>query len=347
MRQLMFLLLVTACTSPVSSGSGPVGTDPGEGSGTGSGGSGSSSGGTAAIPDVRCTGAPDAGPAGAFIHTSSELVAASGSPNHRGIDLISPASAATQTIEGDISYSTADKALEDEDVDVVACRESAWQKLGTARTDGEGHFALALTGSARLPIGMRDMYVSVVGDRTGATFLALVAPDATKLLVSDVDGTLTPSENAFTDSLVGGADPGVQPGAPGAYAVAAQKGYVVVYLTSRGSQFTADTRSYLAAQGLVRGPLRLADSFVTLPGSSTTSFKTAAMQAFGQGLTLAAGVGNRQSDIDAYASVGIAATRIFVKLPEFQSEVQASLDAHLAIGFSSYDDLKTQYIASF
>ncbi len=265
----------------------------------------------------------------------------------RGIDLIAPASAATQTIEGDISYSTADKALEDEAVDVFACRENAWQKLGTTRTDGEGHFALALTATARLPIAMRDMYVSVVGDRTGAEFVALVAPDATKLLVSDVDGTLTSSENAFTDSLVGGGDPGVQPGAPAAYAVAAQKGYVVVYLTSRGSQFTTDTRSYLATEGFVRGPLRLADSFVTLPGSSTTSFKTSAMQAFGQGLTLAAGVGNRQTDIDAYTAAGIAATRIFVKLPEFQSEVQAALDAHQAIGFTSYDDLRTQYIASF
>jgi phosphatidate phosphatase PAH1 len=195
-----------------------------------------------------------------FDHVSSEVISAAGSPNHRGIDLIAAASAVTQSIEGDISYTTADKALEDENVDVFACRESAWQKLGTVRTDGEGHFALALTAGERLPIGLRDMYVSVVGDRTGALFLALVAPDASKLLVSDVDGTLTSSENAFIDSLAGSGDPGVQSGAAAAYTAVAHKGYVLIYLTSRGSEFTSDTRTYLTAQGFPRGPLHLADS---------------------------------------------------------------------------------------
>ena len=354
MRTIVALLFAAGCMTSLPQG--PVSTGPGGGSGSGSGsdtggggGSGSGSGGgtVAPIPEVHCAGMPNAGPPGSFRNSSSELVSAAGSPNHRGIDLIAAASATTQTIEGDISYTSADKALEDEDVDLFACRDSAWQKLGTATTDGEGHFAFPLTGDARLPIGLRDMYVSVVGDRTGAPFLALVAPDATKLIVTDVDGTLTSSENAFTDSLASGGDPGVQPGAPAAFTAAAQKGYAVVYLTTRGSEFTADTRSYLAAKGFPPGPLRLSESFVTLPGSSATSFKTSAMQAFGTGLALAAGVGNRQSDIDAYTAAGIAADRIFIKLPEYQSEVQASLDAHHAIGFMAYDDLRTQYIASF
>src|SRR5690242_12503747 len=226
MRAIVVLLLAVGCTSAVSPG--PVTTDPGESGSSGGKADGDGSAGGATIPDVQCSGTPDAGPAGSFNHISSRLISDLGSPNHRGIDLITSASAGTQTIEGDISYTVADKALEDEDVDVFACREGAWQNIGSARTDDEGHFALPLTDDARLPIGLRDMYVSVVGDRTGASFLALVAPDGAPLFVSDVDGTLTSSENAFPESLVTGGDPGVQPGAPDAYQAAATKGMTLV-----------------------------------------------------------------------------------------------------------------------
>ena len=343
------LLVAVGCAQ-----SPPVTVDPGEGGGGGGGGGGGSGGGSGsgsgtapqAIPDVQCAGVPDAGPAGSFNHISSELISALGSPKHRGIDVIAPASATTQWIEGDASYTIADKALEDEDIDVFACRQSAWHKLGTARTDSDGHFSIALEGSDRLPIGMRDMYLSVVGDRTGTPFLALVAPDGANLFVSDVDGTLTSSENAFTLSLATGADVAARPGAADAYHAVAVKGYTPVYLTSRGNQFTDATRSWLADNGFPRGPLRLAPSFVTLPGSSTVAFKSDAMLAFGAGLEIAAGVGNRASDLAAYTNAGVAADRIFIELPDYQSEVQADLDAHKAIGFQTYDELRTAQISS-
>jgi uncharacterized protein (TIGR03382 family) len=341
---LVALVVAAGCAQ-----SPPVTTDPGETGGGGGSGSGSGSGsgnGVAAIPDVRCTGTPDAGPAGAFNHLSSELIAALGSPKHRGIDLIVPASASTQMIEGDAAYTIADKALEDEDVDVFACRQSAWQKLGTARTDSEGHFVIALQGADRLPIGMRDMYVSVVGDRTGSEFLGLVAPDGAKLLVSDVDGTLTSSENAFTLALVTGNAVDARAGAAMAYAAVAAKGYTPVYLTARGNQYTDATRTWLTDHGFPRGPLHLAPSFVTLPGSSTVAFKTDAMLAIGGELELAAGVGNRASDVEAYTMAGVAADRIFIELPDYQAEVQPDLDAHEAVGFQSYDDLRVHQFAA-
>ncbi len=248
-------------------------------------------------------------------------------------------------IEGAVSYTIADKALEDEDVDVFVCRQSMWQPLTTVRTDTEGHFVIRLEGTDRLPIGMRDMYLSVVGDRTGTDFLALVAPDGANLFVSDVDGTLTSSENAFTLSLVSGATVDARAGAAMAFTAAAAKNYTPVYLTARGSQYTAPTRTWLRDHGFPRGPLHLAPSFVTLPGSSTATFKTEAMLAFGFGLELAAGVGNRASDITAYTSAGVVENRIFIELPDYQSEVQADLDAHKAIGFATYDELRVHQIA--
>jgi phosphatidate phosphatase PAH1 len=326
MKRAIALVLV-GCASR-----GPVGVDPAEG--------GSSSGkadGTAGVPDVRCDGEPDAGPAGDWRHFSSNLVAEL-SPKHRGFDLVTNASADTQSIEGWISYGTIDKALEDEDVDVFACRESQWQNIGSARTDDEGHFALAL-GDDRLPVGLRDMFVSVVGDRSGTGFLAYVAPDASPLVVSDVDGTLTSSENAFLETLTLGIEPDAQPNAADAYQRATNEGFQLVYVTARGNQNTDLTRQWLTDKGFPRGPVRLSPSFVTLPGQDTIDYKTSTIQALADALPLQAGVGNRDSDITAYTNVGVAADHIFIKLPEYQSEVQADLDAGKAVGMPDYATL--------
>lgn len=295
-----------------------------------------------AVPDVRCPGSagPDAGKPGSFRHFTSRLIAELGDPKHRGFDLVASADAATQSLEGWISYTIVDKALEDEDVDVFACRAGAWHEVGTARTDDEGHFRLGLSGGSRLPVGMRDLFVSVVGDRTGAGFLGYVAPAGTSLVVSDVDGTLTSSENAFVETVALGGEPGAQAGAAQALAAAAAAGKQMVYVTARGNQFTAATRRWLEDKGFPRGPVRLSPSFVTLPGGDTVAFKTQAISALSAaGFGLSAGVGNRATDVSAYAGTKIAGGRIFVKLPEFVTELQPLLDAHQALGFASYGDL--------
>jgi hypothetical protein len=343
MRPIAFAALaVTACSMAPSTA--PVGVDPGEQSPAGSDGGSATGSGSALldIPDVQCAGTPDAGPAGSFNHVSSELISALRDPVHRGFDLVAPASAATQAIEGWIAYTIADKALEDEDVDLFACRDGQWQAIGSATTDDEGHFELDLTGGDRLPIALRDMYVSVVGDRTGASFLAFVAPDTAPLIASDVDGTLTSSEDAFAETIVAGIEPDAQPGAATAYTDAAARGYQLVYVTSRGGEYTADTRQWLSDQGFPRGPVRLSTSFITLPGSDTVDYKTQTIEALS--LPVVMGVGNRETDIEAYTNVGLAPTTIFVKLPEYQSEMQASLDAGAAIGFDAYSDLQSTYI---
>jgi phosphatidate phosphatase PAH1 len=194
---------------------------------------------------------------------------------------------------------------------------------------------------------MRDLYASVVGDRSGTAFLAYVAPDDSPLIVSDVDGTLTSSENEFIETIVTGEQPAEQAGASASYRAAAAGGYQLVYVTARGNQYMDATRQWLADLGFPRGPLRLAPSFVTLPGGDTIDFKTSAIAGvIMNGMSVVMGVGNRASDITAYGNVGIAGTQIFIKLPEYQSEVQSALDAGQAIGFAAYDDLRTGAIAA-
>lgn len=319
--------------SACASADGPVVVDPGE-----------LEAGTLAVPDVACSGAPSAGPTRSFRHFSSKVIAWLGDPKHRGFDLVASADAATQRLEGWISYTIADKALEDEDVDVFACRAGAWQLAGTARTDDEGHFALALTGGARLPVGMRDLYVSVAGDHTGTRFLGYVAPVGAALIASDVDGTLTSSENAFLETVVLGIEPDARAGAATAFAAATARDYQLVYVTARGNQFTRATRDWLEHKGFPRGPLRLSPSFVTLPGGDTVAYKTSTLAKLAAtGLELAAGVGNRASDIDAYAATGVAPDRIFIELGEYDDEVAPRVADGDAIGFATYDALRTEY----
>jgi len=320
----------------------PVTVDPDEAVDTGD-----KSDGFALVPDVKCPAAPDAGPTEKFRHFSSKVTAFLGSPKHRGIDVIATASSDTQTLAGAISYTIADKALEDENVDVFACRAGVWKKAGRVRTDGEGRFSLRLGGGDRLPIGMRDLFVSVAGDRTGVRFLGYVAPEGASLIISDVDGTLTSSENAFLATVVTGGDPDARADAADAFAAAKARGYQVVYVTARGQQYTEVSRGWFERKGFPRGPLRLSPSFLTLPGGDTVDYKTETLRAITDaGLDLAAGIGNRATDIQAYANAGIAADRTFIEATEFASEVQPEVAAGHAIGFPSYSELKTKYLVN-
>lgn len=301
--------------------------------------------GNQAVPDVRCAGKPDVGQAMGFRHTLSAYTVEAGSPHHRGIDLIATADEATQLLTGKIAYGITDKDLEDEDVELFACLDGSWTVLGATRTNSDGRFSLALTGDERLPVGMRDLYVSVTGDVTGASFIGYVAPAGTRMVVSDVDGTLTASENEYPESLVLGTDVAAQPDAAAALMSLAERGYTIVYITSRGDRFTQDSRNWFAAKGFPRGPMRLPSAIVTLPGADTVEFKREAIQSL-SAFDVKAGVGNRMSDITAYTEAGLPADRVFIKLPEFSDEIATALAAGTATGFELYADLRAQQLAA-
>lgn len=297
------------------------------------------------VADIRCTGTPDVGQALGWRHTLSTLVAGSGDPHHRGIDLIATEDDATQTLTGKIAYGLVDKDLEDEDVELFACLTGIWTPIGATRTNDDGRFSLALTGDERLPAGMRDLYVSITGDRSGAEFLAYVAPAGTRMVVSDVDGTLTASENEYPESLVLGGDVAAQPDAAAALTSLAERGYSIVYVTARGDRFTQDTRDWFAAKGFPRGPMRLPAPIITIPGADTVEFKREAIESLAA-FDVKAGFGNRSSDITAYMEAGLPADRIFIKLPEFTEEIMAAIAAGSATGFELYADLRAHVLAS-
>jgi len=280
----------------------------------------------------NCPAAPEA-KSTKFRHKRSRVLANMGSPRHRGNDLIAAASDENQTLTGKLAYTKTDKDLEDEDVEIFACLDQKWTSIGTSTTNGDGRFALTLTGAKRLPVGLTDLWLHVPGDASGVRFLSFVAGENDSVIVTDVDGTITASENAIYNTLVLGEDIEHQPGAPEAYE---QSGKQMIYVSSRGDQLTEVTRDWLASHGFPRGPVRLAKSLVTLPGTRTVSFKTHALDF---NVPLAAGIGNRASDITAYKNAGLAADRIFINLPEFGGEVNSKLAAGEATAFDNYVDI--------
>jgi hypothetical protein len=286
-----------------------------------------------AFAETTCPARP-AGKTAKFRHKRSRMLSMVGSPHHRGVDLVAMAGDENQTLGGKLTYTKADKDLEDEDVELFACTGGAWRSLGTRRTDDDGRFALTLTGAARLPVGMTDLYAFVKGDGSGARFLGYVAAANEQIIVTDVDGTITSSENAVFKQLFG-RDIAHQPHAP---EVLAASGKVIVYLSARGDQFTQMTRDWLDAHGFPRGPIRFAKSYVTLPGKRTVALKSSLLA--GLRVPIAAGIGNRASDITAYRNIGLPADRIFINLPEFTPDLRRALARNEATPFDHYADLR-------
>jgi hypothetical protein len=309
MRMLVVLLVLVACAPDVRTPTAPAIRAPG------------------------CATAPAVARV-AFRHRRSRFTAALGAPRHRGVDLIAAADDPVQTLGGKLAYASIDKDLGGEDVVVFACLQATWSPLGIATTDRDGRFALALTGADRLPPGLRELYAVVPGDGSGARFLAYVAARGERVVVTDIDGTLTGAENAVLDTVLFGDDIAHRAGAPEALGAS---GMTVVYLSSRGDQLTELTRQWLAAHGFPPGPLRLAPAVVTRPGPRTVALKAALLRALG--VPIAAAIGNKPTDVEAYAQAGVPATRIFVKLPEFAAELRAALVERRAIGFHRYAEL--------
>jgi hypothetical protein len=288
------------------------------------------------INDTRCAAPPKVATQG-FRHKRSKLIAKVGTVNHRGIDLIATEDDDTQYVAGKLAYGKLDKDIEGELAELHACIDNAWKMIGVYPTDDDGRFAATLVGPSRLPVGMRDMYVAALGDGSGAYFVGYVAPRGTKVVVTDVDGTISWSENSIIKTAISrDRDIKHRPNAPEALS---KVPYPIVYTTARGDVFMNITRNWLERHGFPRGLLRLKNGAFAKPGKSAITYKTSTLK--GLTVPIAAGIGNRKSDITAYTNIGLDGKRIFIHLPEFAKEVKRDLDTGKAIGFADYLQLPT------
>jgi len=268
--------------------------------------------------------APDPGSTQSWRHSiATPITTASGSARHRGRDLfLLPGD--DQWALAKFAYGFADDDLEDEDVDLWLLRGcSTWEFLGSGTTTNDGdHVTVegvedsggwvyyAIPAFRRLDPGWHRIRFVVRGDHTTADQYVHVLTPGTRIAVTDVDGTLTESETAeWTAVFDSTAMIAAQPGSPEALWALANRGYALFYLTARPEWLAARTHEWLAERGFPLGIAHTTLSFTGALGGSAVTFKSTEIGDLTArlGYPLDYGIGNTDSDAEAYRAAGIAA----------------------------------------
>jgi hypothetical protein len=293
----------------------------------------------APLPAGKCAARPAcdapltaAGPARGFKHTRSKLVVQTGQPRHRGRDLFVQVGA-PQWVIGKFAYGTVDKDLSDEEIDVFLLRGCGptWEKIGTFVTsddkradslhaavngveDRGGRIYVDLARSPRpLEAGRHRIRMVVAGDGTGTDQLIEVLPAGAKIVVSDVDGTLTSSETAVWSDIAEQGAPTANPGAADVMKVMASHGHYLFYLTARPDWLTEKTREWFTLRGFPPGILHTTLLAQGAFGPTAAAFKAAELEELRRstGIIPIFAFGNMPSDVDTYAAAKIDAASCY------------------------------------
>jgi hypothetical protein len=185
---------------------------------------------------------------------------------------------------------------------------AAWQSVGRAQTDRFGEYDLPATGLVA-PNG-QPVYAMLEADGSCAEHFDFLYPPGEQVVVSDIDGTLTQSNQELiaqlsSDSYV----PRLMPAADKLMQAWAAKGYPVIYLTARPHLYRAETRLWLDDFGFPPGAMVTANG-----GNTPDGYKTLWLQRMIQGFgwKVVAAYGNEDTDITAYENAGIDPARTFI-----------------------------------
>jgi hypothetical protein len=183
-----------------------------------------------------------------------------------------------------------------------------WQAEGSAKTDDAGRYDITPSGFTA-PTGA-PAYAMLEADGSCAASYNYLYPAGTKVVVIDIDGTLTLDDNEVISQL---ADetyvPKMMNAANTMTQAWAKLGYPVIYLTARAHTLRPESRGWLTGQQFADGPLitegsnKTADVYKTL-------WLTRMTQDFGW--SVLAAYGNADTDITAYGNVAIPLDHTFI-----------------------------------
>ena len=155
-------------------------------------------------------------------------------------------------------------------------------------------------------LGANSAFTVVEGDATCAIHGVFQWPAGTEVVITDIDGTMTFSDDELFKQIDDGAYVPLQNASADALMNAwSKKGYEIVYLTARPHLFRAETRRWLSDLGFPTGPVITANSLVF--GDSAREYKGAWVKRLTNdlGWDIVAAYGNAESDIQAYEDAAI------------------------------------------
>lgn len=215
----------------------------------------------------------------------------------------------------------------------------AWHEVGHGTTDADGVYQIS--GGGFVAANGEPVYAMLEADGSCAEHFDYLYPPGTRVVVADIDGTLTLSDLELLTQL---GDPTYVPKMMGAADRLLQawdaKHYPVIYLTARPSLYRAESRGWLDELEFPAGAL-----ITQTPSSSATAdvYKTAWMQRITVdfGWEVIAAYGNADTDITAYENAQVPKDRTFIVGPfagtrGTQPVENADFTAHIAAFVTPY-----------
>lgn len=273
---------------------------------------------TADVEAVQSLACPTPGPLPFTTHsnafenaTTQDLLDDNALVAHENLDLVG-ALDNPQVITGRMARATnllAPVAIAGEWVSLWTFREE-WIALGRAHTDDDGRYSFPIATADRFDAGEHVTYAVLEGNGECAQHGVFLWPEDKQIVVTDIDGTLTLSDNELIKQLGNPSyDPVENTGASELGNAWNDKGYPFVGVTARPHSLRTLTQSWLATHTLPTAPLVSADAFA----KDARVFKAEALQAMlDDGWQIVAAYGNAITDIQAYDDVGIDKTVTFI-----------------------------------
>lgn len=188
---------------------------------------------------------------------------------------------------------------------------TTWTALTRVQTDDAGQYEL--DGVDETFSSAQPIYSVLEGDGSCAPHYFFLLPEGTEIIVTDIDGTMTLSdEELFAQIGDGNYDPAENASASELMNLWSDKGYVVVYLTARPHVFRAETRAWLDAHGFPVGPVISANTLVFDESARNYKRTWVNWMASDFGWSITAAYGNATSDIDAYEDAGVPKEITFI-----------------------------------
>ncbi|MEO6772255.1 MAG: hypothetical protein ABI467_04445 [Kofleriaceae bacterium] len=201
--------------------------------------------------------------------------------------------------------------LPGENVSLWSYDGSAWQMHGRGTTDGMGGYDLDATGYTAP--NQQPLYAVLEADGSCAEHYDLMLPPGSKVVVTDIDATLTTDDGQNLMQIPDATYVPLMMGSANAMLQAWDaKGYPIIYLTARPHVERVESRVWLRDQMFPAGPLITALD-VEEPGAYKTIWMKRLVDDLGWDVVAA--YGNAQTDIDAYNNAGIPKADTFIVGP--------------------------------